>query len=152
MAKTQAKTLAIVLNTSWNIYNFRIGLLKALQDEGYKIIAIAPRDEYSHKLEALGFSYHDIKMNNKGTNPLEELRLLWRFYRLYKQIKPDVLLHYTIKPNIYGSLAGAGLNIPMISNISGLGTVFLDEAFSSKVARWLYRIALKSVPKVFFSK
>jgi len=89
-------------------------------------------------------------MNNKGTHPIEECKLLWDFYRLYKQIKPDVLLHYTIKPNIYGSLAGRCLNIPMISNISGLGTVFLNDSLSSKVARWLYKISLKGVDKVFF--
>ncbi len=150
LIKKQPKPLAITLNTSWNIYNFRIGLLKALEKEGYKIIVIAPRDAYSSKLEALGFEYHEIKMNNKGTNPLEELRLLWDFYWLYKKLKPDVVLHYTIKPNIYGSIAGRWLNIPMISNISGLGTVFLDDAFSSKVARWLYKVALKRVDKVFF--
>jgi glycosyltransferase involved in cell wall biosynthesis len=147
---TYTKTLAITLNTSWNIYNFRIGLLKALEKQGYKIIVIAPRDAYVSKLEALGFEYHEIKMNNKGTNPIEEMKLLWDFYWLYRRIKPDVLLHYTIKPNIYGSIAGRWLNIPMISNISGLGTVFLDNSFSSKVGRYLYKVALKGVDKVFF--
>ena len=66
------KTIAIVINTSWNIYNFRVGLLKSLQEEGYKIIAIAPKDEYAKRLEALGFEYHEIEMNNKGTNPFED--------------------------------------------------------------------------------
>jgi len=150
LIKSNPKTLIITLNTSWNIYNFRIGLLKALEKRGYKIIVIAPRDAYSSKLEALGFEYYEIKMNNKGTNPLEELKLFWDFYWIYKRIKPEVLLHYTIKPNIYGSLAGALLKIPIISNISGLGTVFLDNSFSSKVGRYLYKVALKHVDKVFF--
>lgn len=99
------KTVAIVINTSWNIFNFRLGLLKALQEEGYKIVAIAPRDEYSEKLEALGFEYHNIDINNKGTNPLEDAKLVYDFYKLYKYISPDVILQYTIKPNIYGSIA-----------------------------------------------
>lgn len=145
-----SKRIAMVINTSWNIYNFRVGLLKALENEGYKIIVIAPYDDYSKKLEALGFEYHEIKMNNKGTNPLEDMHLLWNFYTLYKKLKVDALLQYTIKPNIYGSLAARLLGIPVISNISGLGTVFLDDGFSSKVAKVLYKIALLRVKKVFY--
>ncbi len=144
------KTIAIVINTSWNIFNFRLGLLKALQDEGYRIVAIAPKDEYSEKLEALGFEYHNININNKGTNPLEDAKLVYAFYKLYKEIAPDVLLQYTIKPNIYGSMAAGMLGIPVISNISGLGTVFLNDDLSSKIARFLYKIALKVPEKVFY--
>lgn len=144
------KTVAIVLNTSWNIYNFRLGLLLALQEQGYKIVAIAPRDDYSPKLEALGFEYHDITINNKGTNPLEELKLFYAFVKLYKKINPDILLHYTIKPNIYGTIAAGILDIPVISNISGLGTVFLNDGLSSKIAKMLYKIALRIPKKVFF--
>ncbi|PTB88131.1 glycosyltransferase family 1 protein [cyanobacterium G8-9] len=144
------KTIAIVINTSWNIYNFRRGLLKALQEDGYNIIAIAPRDNYSEKLESLGFEYHNIKMNNKGTNPLEDAKLIWDFYKLYKRLQPDAILQYTIKPNIYGSFAAMLLGIPVVSNISGLGTVFLDDSFSSRVARVLYKISLKSPKKVFY--
>jgi len=144
------KTIAIVINTSWNIFNFRVGLLEALQKEGYKIVTIAPRDEYSEKLEALGFEYHNIDINNKGTNPLEDAKLMYAFYKLYKKIAPDVLLQYTIKPNIYGSMAAGMLGIPVISNISGLGTVFLNDSFSSKIARFLYKLALKVPKKVFY--
>jgi glycosyltransferase involved in cell wall biosynthesis len=144
------KTIVIVINTSWNIFNFRLGLLKALQKDGYKIITIAPKDGYSQKLEELGFEYHDIKMNNKGTNPIEDIKLIWDFYKLYKKINPDVIFQYTIKPNIYGSMAGGILGIPIISNISGLGTVFLSDSLSSKIARFLYKIALKVPKKVFY--
>ena len=145
-----SKTIAIAINTSWNIYNFRVGLLKALQSEGYKIIAIAPTDKYSEKLEALGFEYHEIKMNNKGTNPFEDIKLIWDFYRLYKKLKPDAILQYTIKPNIYGTMAAGLLGIPVVSNISGLGTVFLENRLSSKIAQLLYRVALKIPQKVFY--
>ncbi|WP_428353523.1 glycosyltransferase family 4 protein [Methyloprofundus sp.] len=143
------KTIAIVINTSWNIYNFRLGLMQALQEEGYRIIAIAPTDSYSPMIEALGFEFHNITMNNKGTNPLEELKLIWAFCQLYKKLKPDVLLHYTIKPNIYGAIAARLNGIPVISNISGLGTVFLNDKLSSKIARYLYRVFLH-IPKVVF--
>ena len=144
------KTVAIVINTSWNIFNFRIGLLKALEEEGYQIIAIAPKDKYSFKLKEMGFKYYDIPINSKGTNPFEELKLLYAFYKLYKEIKPDIILHYTIKPNIYGSLAAKILGIPVIANISGLGTIFLNKHFSSKVGQVLYKIALTIPQKVFY--
>ena len=144
------KTIAIVINTSWNIYNFRMGLVQALQKEGYSVVAIAPRDAYSEKLEGLGCEYHNIDINNKGTNPIEDAKLIWAFYTLYKSVKPDVILQYTIKPNIYGSMAAGLLEIPVISNISGLGTVFLNDSFSSKIARLLYKVALKVPQKVFY--
>ncbi len=144
------KTVAVAINTSWNIYNFRLGLLKALQVQGYRVVCIAPKDEYSAKLESYGFEYCEIQMNNKGTNPLEEAKLLWDFYRIYKKVAPDFILQYTIKPNIYGSLSAGILGIPVISNISGLGTVFLSDNLSSKIARNIYRMALKFPKKVFF--
>ncbi len=144
------KKIAIVSNTSWYISNFRLGLLNSLQSRGYKIIAIAPKDEYSNKLEAFGFEYHDIKINNKGTNPIEDVKLFYNFYRLYKRLSPDIILQNTIKPNIYGSMAAGLLNIPVISNISGLGTVFLNNNITSKIARMLYKIALNVPKKVFY--
>lgn len=136
------KKIAIVINTSWNIFNFRMGLLNTLKKQGNTIICIAPKDNYSNKLIENGFLYYDIKMNNKGTNPLEDLKLTYDFYNLLKKIKPDIILQYTIKPNIYGSIAARFLKIPVISNISGLGTVFLNNSTSSKIARFLYKIAL----------
>jgi len=144
------KTIAIVLNTTWNIFNFRLGLLLALQKEGYNIVAIAPLDEYVIKLTEVGIKHYHVNMNNKGTNPIEDLKLIYDFYKLYKKIKPDVILHYTIKPNIYGSIAARLSGVPAINNISGLGTVFLNNLISSKVAKLLYKISLRSPKKVFF--
>lgn len=141
--------LIITINTSWNIYNFRVGLLKALQKEGYRIICVAPYDEYADKLKDLGFEYYDIKINNKGTNPIEDMKLIYNYYKLYKKINPDVILQYTIKPNIYGSIAARFLGKKVISNISGLGTVFLNDSISSKIARYLYKVSLVK-NKVFF--
>jgi glycosyltransferase involved in cell wall biosynthesis len=143
-------TIAIVINTAWNIYNFRRGMLKVFLEEGHRIVCIAPRDDYAEKLGALGFEYREIRMNNKGTNPFEDAKLIVDFYKVFKSVRPDVLLHYTIKPNIYGSMAAGLLGIPVISNISGLGTVFLNDGFSSKIARLLYKIALRTPKKVFF--
>lgn len=144
------QTVAIVINTSWNIYNFRLGLLQALRNEGYRIIAIAPTDSYVDKLIALGFECHHISINSKGTNPIEDLKLIKSFYTLYNTLKPDILLHYTIKPNIYGAIAARLCGIPVINNISGLGAVFMNNRLSSKIAKLLYKLALGIPEKVFF--
>ena len=144
------KTIGIVINTSWHIYNFRTGLIEALQEIGYKVVAIAPKDIYSQKLIETNMDYFEIKMNNMGTNPVEDTELIYDYYQLFKEIKPDILLLYTIKPNIYGSIAAKLLDIPVISSITGLGTVFLHDNVSSKIAKLLYKIALKIPRKVFF--
>ena len=144
------KTIAIVINTSWNIYNFRLGLLKALQANGYKIIVIAPHDKYSQEFISLGFEYYPLTINSKGTHPVEDLKLTYSFYKLYKQIQPDVILHYTIKPNIYGTFAAALLNIPTINNIAGLGTLFVKQDIVTSIAKMLYKLSQSKAQHVFF--
>jgi glycosyltransferase involved in cell wall biosynthesis len=144
------KKVAIVINTSWNIYNFRMNLLKALQADGMQIYAIAPPDAYSKKLEEAGFTYVPVKMQSTGANPFNELGVIHELYHAYRKIKPDVVLHYTIKPNLYGSVVARMLGIPCINNVSGLGTAFLQDNLVAKIARKLYRFAFRTPEKVFF--
>jgi len=145
----KTKTIAICSNTSWYLYNFRMGLIRALQEQGYHIVLIAPKDDYSDRLEGLGCRHYHIDIDNKGTNPIEDTKLLYQFYQLFKTIKPDMALIFTIKPNIYGSMISKILNIPTVNVIAGLGTVFLNDNLSSKIARWLYRVSLNNNRVVF---
>ncbi len=142
--------IAIVLNTSWNIYNFRLGLVRALLSEGHEVVAIAPHDEYSPKLEEAGCTYLPIKMDSRGINPLKDLALFFELLSLYKKSKPDIILHYTIKPNIYGTLAARFLGIPVVNNVCGLGTAFIQQTFLSKLVQVMYKFAFRSSNKVFF--
>jgi glycosyltransferase involved in cell wall biosynthesis len=143
--------VAIVINTSWNIWNFRRSLVTALQAAGHEVLAIAPPDAYSERLETeLGCRYVPILMENKGTNPIKDAQLTRRFYNIYRRERPDVVLHYTIKPNIYGALAARLAGIPSVNNVSGLGTVFIVKNFVSRVALQLYRYAFRFPRKVFF--
>lgn len=142
--------IAIVLNTSWNVYNFRLGLINALRDNGHQVVILAPSDQYSHRLTELGFEFYPIKMDSRGVNPVKDSRLLWELYQLYKSIRPDIVLHYTVKPNIYGTLAAKAARIPMINNVCGLGTVFLQDSWVSTIAKALYRLAFRYPHKVFF--
>ena len=142
--------IIITINTSWNIYNFRSGLIKAFLKEGHEVYAVAPQDSFSTKLEEMGCHYVPVKMQNTGVNPFNDLGLFFALKEIYKKINPHIVLQYTIKPNIYGSLAAHSLRIPVINNVSGLGTVFLSKSISSTIAKWLYKISFRNVSLVFF--
>jgi len=142
--------VAITLNTSWNIYNFRMSLIQALRKDGHEVVAIAPHDEYTVKLIEAGCEFEDVTMDSRGASPIRDTGLTLELYNIYKRVRPDIILHYTIKPNIYGTLAAAMLGIPVINNVSGLGTIFLNDDWISKIALALYRFSFKFPKKVFF--
>ena len=140
----------ITLNSAWNLINFRSGLIKALLTQGHQVILAAPADEHVPALEALGARFINLSMRAHGINPLADLSLLWRFLRLMRAERPDVLMLYTAKPNVYGGLAGRWLGVPVVNNISGLGSVFINGGWLSRVLSSLYRLALTRAHRVFF--
>ncbi|HET7178430.1 MAG TPA: glycosyltransferase family 4 protein [Chryseosolibacter sp.] len=142
--------IAVVLNTSWNIYNFRMNLVRKLLHEGHEVHTIAPRDHFTHFLEEEGCIHHNVRMDSRGANPLKDSALIVELFFIYKRIRPDIVLHYTIKPNVYGTLAAALLRIPVINNVCGLGTVFLKENLVSAIAILLYKVSFRFAHKVFF--
>lgn len=137
-------------NISWSIYNFRLKMLQSLQKDGHEIFTVALQDEYSVKLLNEGFHFIPIDINNNSKNPIDDLKTIYNYYRIYKKIKPDVICHNAIKPNIYGTIAAGMLNITVINNISGLGTLFIKKSLSTKIAKLLYRFSQKRASKVFF--
>lgn len=144
------KRVVIGLNASWNLVNFRSGLIRAMVQAGHEVIAVAPPDEYSDRIGALGCRYIPLAMDAKGKNPFKELLLVLRFVRLFKSTKPDVFLGYTIKPNIYGSLAARLCGVKVINNIAGLGISFQSRTVFTRFLERLYRWALSKSARVFF--
>ncbi len=142
--------IVISLNTAWNLLNFRAGLIRALLEAGYEVVAVAPTDKYVSGLKALGCRFVPLHMENGRTNPVKDALLLWRFLRLFARERPDIYLGYTVKPNVYGSLAAHIMGIPVINNIAGLGAVFIEEGWLVRVVSSLYRMALSRSAKVFF--
>ena len=138
------------MNSAWNLLNFRSGLIRALVAEGYVVVAVAPDDAYSARLSELGCRFVPLPMDNQGTHPLRDLLLTFRFWRLLRRERPDVMLAYTVKPNVYGSLAAGLLGIPVMNNIAGLGAVFIKGGWLARLVRGLYRLALRRSAKVFF--
>jgi glycosyltransferase involved in cell wall biosynthesis len=89
-------------------------------------------------------------MNQHGTNPLLDVITTLDYYLLYRRIKPAVILHYTPKTNIYGSLAARAAGIPCINNVAGMGEGFASNGVLSRIVRTLYRISQRDVARVFF--
>lgn len=142
--------IVIALNAAWNIVNFRAGLIRHLIASGHEVVAVAPPDAYVDRLKAMGVRYEPIPMDNQGINPLRDLWLLARFYWMLRRERPAVYLGYTVKPNVYGSLAAHALNVPVVNNIAGLGSVFAKNNWLTKVVKALYRVALSRSARVFF--
>lgn len=143
--------IVLVANTSWNIYNFRAGLVNYLLQKGHIVSVIAPRDSYTEKIMTWKINFFEITLESKGKNPISDISFYRQIRRYYKKIAPDVVLHFTIKPNIYGTLACRRLQIPCINNVSGLGTTFIHQKrLSSRIAHFLYRLAFRYAYKVFF--
>ncbi len=142
--------VAIVLNTSWNIYNFRMNFVKALIARGYEVHTVAPIDKYTHYLVEAGCIHHKVRMDSRGANPIKDFALIIELWSIYRKIRPDIVLHYTVKPNVYGTIAASLLKIPAVNNVCGLGTVFLKKNLVSAIAIQLYRWTFRFPKKVFF--
>jgi glycosyltransferase involved in cell wall biosynthesis len=142
--------IAIVLNTSWNIYNFRMNFVRALLEKGHEVHTIAPEDDYTAHLIRAGCMHHNVKMDSRGANPIKDSALIFELFTIYRKVKPEIILHYTIKPNVYGTIAASFLKIPVVNNVCGLGTVFLKDNLVSAIAIFLYRISFRFARKVFF--
>ncbi len=145
-----ARTLVISINASWNILNFRLGLIAALREQGWRVVALSPADRYSARLAGHGIEHVPIAIDSAGLSPLRDLKLLRDYRRRLRRIRPDAFLGYTAKPNVWGSLAAGSLGIPVISNISGLGTAFIEPGPLRRILSFLYRIALRRSAAVFF--
>lgn len=144
------RTVVISINASWNIVNFRRGLIAGLQRAGFRVVALAPPDDYSGRFAGLGVDYVPIEIDKQGVSPARDLGLLWRYRQALKAIGPSVYLGYTAKPNIYGSLAAHSLGIPVINNVAGLGTAFIKQGLLTRIVSSLYRLAFRRSATVFF--
>lgn len=138
------------VNAAWNIWNFRRPLVEVLLADGHEVAILAPRDDTVPKLEGIGCVVYHLKMNAKGLNPMQDTKLLLRLRQQFRALRPDVILSFTIKNNIFGAIAAKHVRIPFIPNVTGLGTAFLSGGFLQRVAVTLYRTAFRNLPVVFF--
>jgi glycosyltransferase involved in cell wall biosynthesis len=139
----------VTVNAAWNILNFRKGLMQALTGAGHAVTVLAPPDSSTAELQALGCRVLPLRMSAKGLNPLEGAMMVARLCRVLRREKPDIVLSYTIKNNIFGAFAARLCGVPFVPNVTGLGTAFLSGSLLQKVAELLYRRAFAPLPVIF---
>lgn len=137
------RRVLFVSNTAFSLYNFRHGVMRALLDAGYQVIALAPHDNYAEKLERMGVQYLESRMSPRGANPLEEISLFFRLFRQFRQLRPMAVFNYTIKPIVYGGLAARLVGVPSVAVVTGLGYAFLHRNWITRMARALLRLAFR---------
>jgi glycosyltransferase involved in cell wall biosynthesis len=147
-----AKPLVIVCaNLAWNLVNFRAGLIRGLIEHGYRVLAVAPADPAMEaQLRALGADFEAVPVDAMGLAPSRDLATFLAFRKLIARHRPAAWLSWTIKPNVYGSLAAGLAGVPALPNVSGLGTAFIRRNLLTVLVKALYRAGFKRAPTVFF--
>jgi glycosyltransferase involved in cell wall biosynthesis len=144
MEKKERKRIVLSSNTAFSLYNFRLHLMRALKEKGYEVMAVSPEDGKYSELLKKEFSFFTVKsLDRKGKNPIKDLKLFFEYFLLFRRLKPDIVINFTIKPNIYGSISAGLLGIPSISVITGLGYVFIRESWLTKLVKLLYWLAFR---------
>ena len=129
------KKILILANNSGGLYRFRKELISDMINKEYEVIVSTPFDDNIENLNELGISLVETKINRRGMNPVKDIRLLLDYFKLIRKTKPQLVISYTIKPNLYGCSIARLLKIPYTINITGLGTAFQKDNFLKK---WLY--------------
>ena len=142
--------IAVIANTSWYLYNFRLTLITALIGAGHDVIAVGPSDSYVDKLTTAGIQHRPIPLVGGSINPFRELRIVWALHRIFRDEAIELVLSYTPKGNIYGAMAAAMHGLPTVPNVSGLGRVFIHQTLLTSLVKRLYRFSFGQASRVFF--
>ncbi len=138
-------------NTSWSMYKFRLAVMKDLQRRGFDVVVVAPFDEFTQKLRDENIEVHDVAtMKRSGINPMQDFQLYQDYLNIYKALRPNIIFHYTIKPNIYGTFAAKKLKIPSVSIVTGLGYTFIHKTIISAIVVKMYAVTLRKACQVWF--
>ena len=140
----------MLANDETTIYNFRREIVESFVNSGHTVSVAYPLGKHTKEIESLGCNIIDCAVNRHGTNIREDVKLFFNYLKILKAQKPDVVLTYTVKPNIYGSLACQFKRIPYLNNITGLGTVLQKESVIAKLILFLQKIAYRKSACVFF--
>lgn len=144
------KRILVLANFDVGLYKFRKELIQELLNRGNEVYISLPDGGLVRNLEKMGCKFVDTAVNRRGINPKTDAKLMFFYWRLIKKLHPDMVITYTIKPNIYGGLMCRLLRVPYAVNITGLGTAFQNENIVKKIVTFLYKIALKNAKVVFF--
>ncbi len=131
--------ILILTNYANGLYLFRKELVESFIKEGHQVVVSVPFDENCKKLEGLGVTIIETALDRHGMNPAKDIKLFNTYLSMIRKEKPQVVLTYTIKPNIYGAMAAKIRRVPYISNITGLGTAIENGGMLSKILIRMYQ-------------
>ena len=142
--------ILILTNSDEGLYRFRRELLDRVVSEKHEVIVSIPDGDYVNKIKDLGCAVKLTEIARRSTNPFLDYKLIKSYHFLVDEIQPDLVLTYTIKPNIYGGMVCASHDIPYIANITGLGSALQNKGLLQYILLRLYRFSLRKVKTVFF--
>jgi len=142
--------VAILSNDHAWTYNLRKEVIQGILNNGHRVVLLLSYGDKIDNLCEMGCEFIDVPYERHSTNPIKEINLCYHYYKHLKRIKPDIVLTYTIKPNIYGGIICRLLKIPFIPNVTGLGPVIESKNKFQKFAILLYKLALKKAKVIFF--
>lgn len=143
--------LLILTNSLSGLFSFRKEVVKALRDAGYEVVISAPYEaNVSSFFKEVGCELIDTRIDRRGVNPLKDFGLMCKYRFLLHEIKPDIVLSYTIKPNLYGGMACQLKGTPQLANITGLGSAVENPGWLQALTVLLYKIGLRKTHTVFF--
>lgn len=144
------KKILLLANHAIIIYNFRMELVQRLVADGYEVYLAAPYNELIDEIIKEKCIFKETHLERRSLDPFKDIQLIREYKKLYKEINPDIIFSYTIKPNIYGSLAARNADIPFVANITGLGSAMEKRGLLSSFVILLYKLAFRKVQRVFF--
>ena len=147
-AAEKKKKIAVIENGLFSTYTMREGLMQRLLKEGYDVTILTHTNSFVSQVEKTGL--HVINIGSGNLNPWKVLKYIFNLYSALKKIQPDVCLTFSIRPAIWGNFITRHLNIPTITNITGVGPLFISKNLAYRIARSIYRHALQETKKVFF--
>ncbi len=144
------KIIAVVTNNDDDIYCFRKELIESIIDNGYDVLISCPNGEKFELMQDIEYYYDDPYIDRRGTNIFADAKLFLHYLKLLKTYKPSIVLTYTVKPNIYCSLAAHFLKIPVINNVTGFGSVIRESGLVQKIVMFLFKLAFRKSACVMF--
>jgi len=142
--------ILIITNNSGGLYKFRKEIIESMINANHEVHITLPDREYMKNLTDMGCIYHRIEFERRKINIINELKLISKYNKTVKNIQPDIIFTYTIKPNIYGAVAAKINRIPYIMNITGLGSTFQKKSILSMIITSMYKIAGEKARRIFF--
>ena len=137
------KIVALLTNNDDDVYCFRKELIEALIADGFQMLISCPDGPKFELMKEIPYSYDNPVIDRRGTNPIKDFRLMMHYRKLFKKYRPAVVLTYTAKPNVYASIAAHQLGIPVINNLTGLGSVVNEKGLMKSFIMWLFKMAYK---------